>query len=161
MKTYFHPDQNLHHPQTYLSRGKMRVPQEIPLRSEKILEGIAQLGLPVEQPKDYGLEPLLAVHDAGYLTFLETAHPRWVETGPDWGDEVISNVFIREGNPLRGIMAEAAKYLADGSCPVGAQTWVASYWSAQAAVAGAQWLADCVARLADREKRKSGPGAGT
>lgn len=142
MKTYFHPDQNLHHPQTYLSRGKMRVPQEIPLRSEKILEGIAQLGLSVEQPRDYGMAPLLAVHDAGYLKFLETAHARWVETGPDWGDEVISNVFIREGNPLRGIMAEAAKYLADGSCPVGAQTWIASYWSAQSAVAGAQALLD-------------------
>jgi len=85
---------------------------------------------------------LLAVHDAGYLKFLETAHARWVETGPDWGDEVISNVFIREGNPLRGIMAEAAKYLADGSCPVGAQTWTASYWSAQSAVAGAQALLD-------------------
>jgi acetoin utilization deacetylase AcuC-like enzyme len=76
------------------------------------------------------------------LKFLETAHARWVETGPDWGDEVISNVFIREGNPLRGIMAEAAKYLADGSCPVGAQTWTASYWSAQSAVAGAQALLD-------------------
>jgi hypothetical protein len=29
-----------------------------------------------------------------------------------------------------------------------------------AAVAGAQWLADCVARLADWEKRKRGQGAG-
>ena len=37
MKSFFHPKQKLHHPQTYLSRGKMRVPQEIPERAEQIL----------------------------------------------------------------------------------------------------------------------------
>jgi acetoin utilization deacetylase AcuC-like enzyme len=138
MKTFFHPEQNLHHPQTYLSRGKMRVPQEIPERSARILEGLAQLGLTAEQPKDDGMDALLAVHDAGYLEFLKTAHKRWKETGPDWGEEVISNVFIREGNPLRGIMAQAAKYLADGSCPVGPHTWTSAYWAAQSAIAGAR-----------------------
>lgn len=138
MKTFFHPDQNLHYPKTYLSRGQMRVPQEIPERTTQILKGIAQLGLSVTQPADYGMEPLLAVHDAGYLKFLETAHERWHEVGQDWGDEVISNVFVREPNAMRGILAEAARYLADGSCPVGPHTWTSAYWAAQAAVAGAR-----------------------
>lgn len=142
MKTFYHPDQNLHHPQTYLSRGKMRVPQEIPERATRILQGIAELNLVVEQPKDFGMDPILAVHDAGYLEFLKTGHQHWTEAGSDWGDEIISNVYIREGNPLRGIMAQAAKYLADGSCPVGPQTWTASYWAAQSAIAGAQAILD-------------------
>ena len=43
MKSFFHPKQKLHHPQTYLSRGKMRVPQEIPERAEQILKGLAAL----------------------------------------------------------------------------------------------------------------------
>src|SRR3546814_19821760 len=54
----------------------------------------------------------------------------------------MSNVFVRERNALRGILAEAARYLADGSCPIGESTWRSAYWSAQSAVAGAHALLD-------------------
>ena len=135
MKTFFHPKQMLHHPKTYLSRGQMRVPQEIPERATQILKGLAQMNLPVTEPADYGKVPLLAVHDAKYLTFLETGHTDWKAAGPDWGDEMISNVYVREPNALRGILGQAARYLADGSCPVGEHTWISSYWAAQSAVA--------------------------
>ena len=113
----------------------MRVPQEIPERSTQILKGLAQLNLPVTEPVDAGMASLLAVHDSKYLEFLQTAHARWKEVGQDWGDEVIPNVFVREPNALRGILAEAGRYLADGSSPVGANTWVSSYWGAQSAIA--------------------------
>jgi acetoin utilization deacetylase AcuC-like enzyme len=53
---------------------------------------------------------------------------------------VISNIFVRSPNALRGILAEAARYLADGSAPVGQHTWHSAYWSAQSAVAGAKAL---------------------
>jgi glycerol kinase len=116
----------------------MRTPQEIPERVVQILKGLAQLGLTVTEPEDHGMEPLLAIHDAGYLQYLETAHAIWKKTGPDWGDEVISNIFVRSPNALRGILAQTARYLADGSCPVGPDTWISSYWAAQAAVAAAK-----------------------
>ena len=140
MKTFFHPDQRLHHPASYFSRGQMRTPQEIPDRVERILAGLDILGLPVVPPADHGLGPLLAVHDAGYLNFLQTAHARWKQVPLDWGDEVMSNVFVREPNPMRGILAEAARYLADGSSPIGEHTWLSSYWSAQCAISGAKEL---------------------
>ncbi len=138
MKCFYHPAQKLHHPQTYLSRGQMRKPQEIPDRVDGMLAGLQQLNLSVTTPNDYGMAPLLAVHDKGYLEFLQTAHRRWKEIPQDWGDEVMSNIYVRHPNPLRGILAEAARYLADGSCPVGPHTWASSYWSAQSAVAGAE-----------------------
>lgn len=94
------------------------------------------------QPEDDGLEPLLAVHGAAYLQFLKDAHQRWKEIPEDWGDEVMSNIFVREPNALRGILAQAARYLADGSCPVGELTWRSAYWSAQSAIAGARALLD-------------------
>lgn len=140
MKTFFHPEQLLHHPRTYLSRGQMRVPQEVPERAVRILQAVKALGFPVCEPLDYGLQPLKDVHGEAYLRFLETAYPRWKEMPADWGDEVISNIFVREPNALRGILAEAARYLADGSCPVGEFTWRSAYWSAQSAVAGAHEL---------------------
>ncbi|EER62066.1 histone deacetylase superfamily [Acidovorax delafieldii 2AN] len=137
MKTFFHPEQLLHHPQTYLSRGQMRKPQEVPDRALAILRGVSELGLEVHQPADYGVAPIQAVHSASYLRFLETAYAEWKKIPADWGDEVMSNIFVREPNALRGVLAQAAAYLADGSCPVGEFTWRSAYWAAQCAAAAA------------------------
>ena len=153
IKTYFHPDETRHHPRTYLSRGRMRQPQEIPERVARIGAAVEALGYPVVTPADHGIDPLLGVHTEPYLRFLQTAWARWKR--PDWGEEVISNIFVREPNPLRGVMAEAAAYLADGSCPVGEHTWHSAYWSAQSAVAGARAL---VAGFEDETGRGAGAG---
>lgn len=140
MKTFFHDDQLLHQPQTYFSRGKMRTPQEVPERATQLLAAAKQLGFDNQAPTDHGVAPLRAVHSLAYLRFLESAHRRWHALGEDWGEEVISNIFVRSPNALRGILAEAGRYLADGSAPVGQDTWHSAYWSAQSAVAGAEAL---------------------
>ncbi|MCO7579703.1 MULTISPECIES: histone deacetylase family protein [Pseudomonas chlororaphis group] len=142
MRSFFHPEQLLHHPRSYYSRGQMRTPQEVPERARRLVQAAHSLGFEVRQPEDAGLQPLQAVHGAPYLAFLEEAHRRWKDIPEDWGDEVMSNIFVREPNALRGILAQAARYLADGSCPVGEQTWRSAYWSAQSAIAGARALLD-------------------
>ncbi|MGI4859594.1 MAG: histone deacetylase family protein [Janthinobacterium lividum] len=144
MLTFFHPDQLLHHPRSYLSRGQMRTPQEIPERAMQLVAGAHALGFDVRQPVDSGFRALSAVHDFGYLRFLETAHQEWQAVPEDFGDEVMSNVFVRDTNGLRSILAKAAHYLADGSCPIGALTWRSAYWGAQDAIAGAHALLDGV-----------------
>ncbi|KAA0018175.1 histone deacetylase family protein [Salinicola corii] len=144
MKTFFHDDQLLHQPQTYFSRGKMRQPQEVRDRAEHLLTAARRLGFEIQTPPDRGVAPLRAVHSLPYLRFLESAHRRWHDVsengGEDWGEEVISSIFVRSPNALRGILAEAARYLADGSAPVGEHTWQAAYWAAQSAAAGAEAL---------------------
>lgn len=140
METFFHPDQLLHRPKSYFSRGQMRTPQEVPERIAPLLKSVERLGFSVRTPNDYGTKPLLAVHDIAYLRFLESAYQRWHQVPEDWGDEVMSNVFVRQNNALRGVLAEAGRYLADGSCPIGQATWQAAYGAAQAAVAGAHAL---------------------
>src|SRR5690348_16802444 len=118
----------------------MRPPQEIPERAQHLLQAARDLGFTVEVSQDAGFEALSAVHSIPYLSFLQEAHARWKEVSEDWGDEVMSNVFVREPNALRGVLAQAGRYLADGSCPVGQHTWRSAYWSAQCAIAGAQVL---------------------
>lgn len=135
MKSFYHPKEALHHPKTYLSRGQMRQPQELPIRADRLVTGFEQLQLPLIEPKDHGIDPLHRVHDAGYLSFLQTAWQDWTALGPDWGEEAMSNVYVREPNPRRGILAQTAYYLADGSCPVGEHTWTSAYWAAQSAIA--------------------------
>ncbi|WP_443691860.1 histone deacetylase family protein [Pseudomonas sp.] len=140
MRSFFHPEQLLHYPRSYYSRGQMRTPQEVPERACNLLKAAQALGFDIQQPQDYGLDPLLAVHGGHYLAFLQEAHQRWKEVPEDWGEEVMSNIFVREPNALRGILAQAARYLADGSCPIGELTWRSAYWSAQSAVAAAKTL---------------------
>jgi len=140
MRAFYHPQQDRHIPRTYLSRGQMRAPQEIPERTSRLLEGLHRLECEVAQPEDHGLAPISAIHDLGYLRFLESAYRRWKEIPDDWGDEVMSNIFVRSPNPLKGILAESARYQADGSCPIGDGTWESAYWSAQSALSGADRL---------------------
>ncbi|MYZ41629.1 histone deacetylase family protein [Schauerella aestuarii] len=141
MKAFFHADQSLHHPQTYLSRGKMRTPQEVPSRLDALVQAARALRFDVQTPPDAGAAALSAVHSLDYLRFLQEAHTRWMALPDDWGNEVISNIFVREPNALRGVLAQAARHLADGSCPVGPDTWTSAYWSAQCAVAAADAVA--------------------
>ncbi|MHA7165586.1 arginase family protein, partial [Burkholderia pseudomallei] len=142
MLTYFHPDQSLHHPRTYFSRGRMRMPQEVPERAARLVAAAFAMGFPVREPDDFGIAPIAAVHDTHYLRFLETVHREWKAMPEDWGDEAMSNIFVREPNALRGVLAQAARHLADGSCPVGEHTWRAAYWSAQSALAAAAAVRD-------------------
>ncbi|KAA8998427.1 histone deacetylase family protein [Affinibrenneria salicis] len=142
MKAFYHPKQRLHHPKSYLSRGQMRTPQEVPERLDHLLAAAQKLGFTIEQPADSGREALYAVHGRPYVDYLENAWREWHAVEEDWGDEVMSNIFIREGNPLRGILARTARYLTDGSCPIGEHTFTAAYWSAQCAIAGAKAIID-------------------
>lgn len=142
MKAFFSPIQNQHSPKSYLSRGQMRAPQELPERTSQLLQGLDELGVEVVEPTDYGMESISKVHSLDYLRFLESAHRRWKQAPEDWGEEVMSNIFVRSPNTLRGILAESARYQADGSCPIGADTWKAAYWSAQSALSGAHELLD-------------------
>ncbi|MBS3786087.1 MAG: histone deacetylase family protein [Gammaproteobacteria bacterium] len=137
MKAFFDPRQDLHHPRTYFTRGQMRAPQEIPERTGHIKTGLESSGITTQTPEDHGMRPINRVHDLGYLRFLQACHAEWTSMPEDWGNEVISNIFVRSPNTLRGILAEAACYLADGSCPVGEHTWEAAYWSAQCAISAA------------------------
>ena len=142
MKTFFHPEQLLHHPSTYFSRGQMRKPQEVPERAARLVAAVQSMDFDVIEPKDHGTAAIAAVHDMNYLRFLEEAHREWKKMPEDWGEEVMSNIFVRDPNPLRGILGKAARYLADGSCPVGANTWRSAYWSAQSALAAADAVND-------------------
>jgi acetoin utilization deacetylase AcuC-like enzyme len=137
MQTYFHSDQLHHSPRAYLSRGLMRPPQETPERAMCLAAACRSMDFKILEPADCGIAPIQAVHDADYLGFLQSAYQEWKRMPEDWGDEVISNVYVYENNPRRGVLAQAARHLADGSCPVGVHTWRSAYWSAQSAASAA------------------------
>ncbi|XDZ51294.1 histone deacetylase family protein [Neisseriaceae bacterium CLB008] len=164
MNVFYHPEQMKHQPLNYYSRGKMRTPQEKPERMSEFLKAIDSLALTLTEPQDFGIDPITAVHDLGFVHFLRTAYQEWHDLPEDWGEEVQSNIFVRENNPLIGILAKAGRYLADGSAPIGKHTWTSAYWAAQTALGAAQSLLDgapmavALTRPAGHHARKDGAG---
>lgn len=164
MNIYYHENQALHNPQTYFSRGKMRDPQEIPQRVIEFQKGIENAGYAVTEPEDFGFDYLTQVHGVAYIEFLKTAYQEWHEVPEDWGEEVIPNVFVKDYNALKGVLAKASRYIADGSAPIGKYTWESVYWSAQSAlnaakdIAGGAPLSMSISRPSGHHARRESAG---
>jgi acetoin utilization deacetylase AcuC-like enzyme len=96
----------------------------------------------VQAPPDAGLAPILAVHDADYIEFLQTAWPRWRALGRE--HPALGLVWHAGlGQPAvrpRHIEGQLGYYSIDAGCAIVEGTWQAAYWSAQCAIAGAASL---------------------
>jgi acetoin utilization deacetylase AcuC-like enzyme len=97
-----------HHPrQPFHDQGHMIDPPEVPARAERIRDAIAAAGIgPILTPDHHGLEPVLRVHSADYVEFLEHAHERWrVATNADEHAEAVPCA-----RPIRGQRFDAAPH---------------------------------------------------
>jgi len=146
MRAFYHPDQSLHDPQQYMRFGRIVAPKDLPERTAQLLGALKKHGITPEQPPAAGLDPVLAVHDAGFVRFLETIWARWQEL-PERGPEAWPNTFpywsgrtdesVRPPCRPTGIMGQLGWYLGDLSVPVGEHCWTSTQRSADTAVAGA------------------------
>ena len=128
-----------HDPDYFVVRGLRAANPETPRRAESLIEAARAGGHDVVGPDDFGPAPRLAVHDAGYLAFLETAHARWREL-PDTGPEVVPNMRPVDAFAARpgALVSLAARHMADTACPIGPGTWEAACAGANVAVHAAE-----------------------
>lgn len=114
---------------------------ETPARAEAILAAVraAQLG-PILPPTDHGLAPILAAHDADFVTYLQTAYaqsaayfgaPRPVIAGRD------DVTFDRAPRCPEDFPGRRDYYTYDYEDPILELTWDAAYWAAQCALTAA------------------------
>lgn len=137
MRAFHDPRSLAHDPDRYFRRGALVAHPEQAQRYEVLraaIDGAHRLAV----PDDLGLAPIKAVHDSGYLAFLQEAWGRRAEI-PDTGDEVLSGHFARPHMHRRpvGMIGLIGYHLADTSTPIRAGTWDAVRASAQVAVAAA------------------------
>jgi acetoin utilization deacetylase AcuC-like enzyme len=168
MKIYSHDNLSLHRPLPYFSYGKMQQPLEVPERMTELLKAPAALGLTVTTATDIGMAPILAVHDFGYIEFLQNSYHEWMALDEDLGVQVQTGIYVPYNNPGLGIMAKAAKYQADDSAPINEHSWTSIYWSAQTALSAADALLNdasaaskvqlCFSRPPGHHARKSAAG---
>jgi acetoin utilization deacetylase AcuC-like enzyme len=131
MIAVFDPRQLAHAPLRELHNGGWTAYHESPDRAETILAAIG----PTIPARDLGLAPIAAVHDAGYLDFLQVAHRDWIAAGRE-GDAIGYTwpVVARRDIDLTRIDARLGRYSYDAATPITGDSWSAAYWSAQTAL---------------------------
>ena len=142
MRVLHSPASSRHDPDSYFRRGTIVSHPEQASRYTILREAVAAAGHALSEASDAGIEPIRAVHDSGYLTFLEQAWERRDEL-PGVADEILSGHFARPHMHRRpdGLLGLVGYYTADTSTPIRSGTWGAVYGSAQAAVAAADLAA--------------------
>ncbi|MGB0378894.1 MAG: histone deacetylase family protein [Luminiphilus sp.] len=142
MRTIYSEQHRLRDARTELYGGELVQPFEKPSRAETVLRVVRESGLgEISPPEAFSLEPVLAVHEADYIAFLETAWQEWRDAG--YAGEVIASVW-----PARRMQSRAPRFI-DGKVgyyamaaetSISEGTWAAALSSKDVALTGAKAL---------------------
>jgi acetoin utilization deacetylase AcuC-like enzyme len=145
MKIYYPESHHAHNPPFEILDGGEKTPSfEVPDRLEKILNSLRDTEwAEIEYPSDYGLDPIMAVHDEGYVDFLRTAFELWTAEESNYEHSALTPATFPPGGLRRipkSILGKAGFYMMDLSAPIGAGTYQIALQSANCALSGAQAL---------------------
>lgn len=132
-------------PRFHPSRGPRRIPSgevrsvlrniETSLRRSSAFEFVA--------PSDFGMGPILRVHDSGYIAFLQSIWTKWRDAGNE-GD-VMPYLWPVPGLrrvPHENLNALVGSYAFSSDTPIMSGTWRAAYQGAQSALSALQQVRD-------------------
>jgi acetoin utilization deacetylase AcuC-like enzyme len=143
MITIYSQDHQYQNATVELIDGKFVPPVENPRRAEIILAQIQQVGLgEVLPPQDFGLDPILRVHQADYVSFLQGAWNEWLAEHGDY-DALPLNWAVRTMRTDRipeAIDGKLSYYSFDAGTPITSGTWRAAIASVNVALTGQQLL---------------------
>jgi len=142
MHVVYTPQHKLHATDAVQVEGHAFETEEVPARAEIILNAVqaARLG-PVIAPADHGLAPIRAVHDADYLTFLQTVHDESAAYFGQAGAVLAWSFATRHAaRKPSGFLGLKGYYAFAWGTPILEGTWQAAYWSAQCALTAADRL---------------------
>lgn len=132
-----------HQPAEIISRGRAVPHVEIARRAAELERAATAAGCEMGAPKPHGLGPVEAVHDAGYLKFLETAWDRWQALAdPTPYVHPYAQPNRRMTGLPSGVIGQAGYYMATNSAPIAEGTWGASLVSADIALTAADAVLD-------------------
>ncbi len=150
MKVYYSDTHRRHNPPFEVFDGGQRVPYlETTDRMDKILAALRKTDwADITEPADFGLDPILAVHDPGYINFLATAWDEWIagQPGPDPVPDnsvLLPATFALRRHPHKpvSILGRAGYYMMDLSACIVEGTYKAALASANCALSAAKFIA--------------------
>lgn len=147
MKVFYSDAHHQHNPPFELFEGGVRMPYlENPERMERILAVLKdQDWVEILAPIDFGLDPILAVHDADYVEFLRTAFDEWTQEETDYEKiALLPATFPTRGwsHRPKSLLGRAGYYMFDLSAPIMEGTYQAALGSANCALSGAKAIAE-------------------
>ena len=145
MKIFYSPSHIMHHPPfEVLDGGEKSRSYEIPERVENVIHLLRQKNwAEILAPSDYGLDPILEVHDQEYVEFLQSAFQIWTSGVANYEHMALTPATFPLGGNRRipnSILGKAGYYMMDLSAPIGAETYRAALQSAYCALSGAEAL---------------------
>ncbi|UTW55944.1 histone deacetylase family protein [Kordiimonas sp. SCSIO 12610] len=142
----FYADHHAHHDCAgEIKDGELKPCFENPTRADAVEKSLKEASYSWLPPTtDFGLDPILAVHEAGYITFLQTAWAHWQDAGRS-GDIFPlcwpGDGMRRDVSP-ENIDGKIGLYAFDSGTPICAGTYDVAYQGAQCALNAAQALLD-------------------
>ena len=148
MKVFYSPTHAQHAPPFEIFDGGEKITNfEMPERMERILSALKADGrYEIVPPEDFGLGPIEAVHDQGYLNFLRTAFDEWMAEPTDYERTALLPATFplpgSRGHIPTTLLGRAGYYITDLSAPIVAGTYPAALASANCALSGAKELTE-------------------
>jgi len=139
MKSIYTEKHKLRDSKTELYGGQLVEPFERPSRAEFVLTRLNETGLgSVDQPQDFGMEPIYQTHERHYVEFMQVAWDQW--EAESFAGEAIPTTWParRMSNRIPDFIEGKLGYYALAcETSISKGTWEAAYWSAQVALTGA------------------------
>jgi acetoin utilization deacetylase AcuC-like enzyme len=137
-------DHRLRNVRTELYGGQLVPPHECPERVTYVLERLGEVGLgEIRAPARFGLDPVLRVHDAGFVEFLARAAADWAAAGHR--GEAIPDCWPARRMAQRcpnSITGRLGYYAMAGETSIGPGTWEAACSAADVALTAARLVKD-------------------
>ena len=151
MKIFYSEAHLAHNPPFEVFDGGMRVPNlEAPERATRILTSLQKTDwAEIAAPFDFGLDPILSVHDDDYVNYLASAWSEWLETNPEVSDANDKSALLPATFPPAGwrhrpagLLGRAGYYMMDLSAPIVEGTYKAALASANCALSAAKSVSE-------------------
>jgi len=146
MKVYHSEAHRKHEPPFEVFDGGLRTPyMENADRMDRILDAMQQTDwAEILEPKDFGLDPIYAVHDKEYLDFLASSWTEWLASDAKDKSVLLPSTFALRRHPQKptSLLGRAGYYLMDLSACIVEGTYAAALASAQCALSSAETIAN-------------------
>ncbi|NOH02880.1 MAG: histone deacetylase family protein [Chloroflexi bacterium] len=146
MKIFYSEEHRKHYPPFEVFDGGKRVPYlENPDRMDRILTALKKTDwAEFTEPEDFGLDPILAVHDRDYINFLASCWTEWLDSDPEVAASPEVHAFLpatfalrRKTRPTSSLLGRGGYYIMDLSACIVEGTYKAALASANCALSAA------------------------
>jgi acetoin utilization deacetylase AcuC-like enzyme len=146
MKVYYSEAHRKHDPPFEVFDGGLRTPYlENPDRMDRILKALTQTDWAnLREPRDFGLDPIYAVHDKDYIDFLASCWTEWLDSEAKDKSTLLPATFALRRHPQRptSLLGRAGYHMMDLSACIVEGTYPAARASANCALTAAETVAN-------------------